>query len=189
MHIRYLWVAISAIAVVTGAILGVEELLSRGSNQVEKIFAGDRGSGLPVYVRSFVRQGPDAGWSTATNAEPGDQIQIMIAFENVSDEPFGAVVGNNLPKYLSYVDGSTLVQRSGEAHATPPFEDRITLGGVDVGRLGPGDKGSVTFRARVAPVRAYESCGAYDVRNVGIVRPVGDNEFYNTAKIVIGVRC
>ncbi len=57
--------------------------------------------------------------------------------------------------------------------------DNLTTGGIDVGRYSQGANGFVRFRARIASEDEL-SCGQTEYRNVGVVRPVGKNEYYNT---------
>jgi uncharacterized repeat protein (TIGR01451 family) len=145
-----------------------------------------------VSVNKFVRhQGEDANaWSTSTEAEPGDNLEYLIRFKNEGNTRLEDIaVGDNLPKYNSYVNGSTNLRNGANPNGIKITSDNITKGGIDVGDYMPGAVGYVWFTAKLDDKHAYEKCGVYDVRNVGVVRPKGMNEFYNTAIVKINVEC
>lgn len=145
-----------------------------------------------VSVNKYVRhtgEGADA-WSTATDAEPGDKLDYLIRFKNEGNTKLEDVaVGDNLPKYNSYVNGTTNLRNGANPNGLHISSDNITKGGIDVGNYMPGAVGYVWFTAKLDDKHAYEKCGVYDIRNVGVVRPKGMNEFYNTAKVKINVEC
>ncbi len=145
-----------------------------------------------VSVNKYVRhKGQDASaWKVSTTAKPGDELEYLIRFKNEGNTQLRDVkVGDNLPKYNSYVNGTTMLQNGENPNGVKITSDNITKGGIDVGHYNPGAVGYVWFGAKLDPISAYEKCGTYDVRNVGVVRPAGMNEFYNTAQVLIDVEC
>lgn len=145
-----------------------------------------------VSVNKFVRhkgQGSDA-WKTETTAKPGDKLEYMIKFRNEGNTQLNDVmVGDNLPKYNSYVENSTNLKNGANPNGLHITNNNITRGGINVGNYMPGAVGYVWFEAALDPIQAYPKCGVYDIRNVGVVRPAGMNEFYNTAIVKINVEC
>ncbi|MCA9328583.1 DUF11 domain-containing protein [Candidatus Saccharibacteria bacterium] len=145
-----------------------------------------------VSVNKYVRhvgQGA-ADWATSTTAKPGDDLEYLIRFKNEGNTQLNNVmVGDNLPKYNSYVDGSTMLSNSNHPSGIAITNDSITKGGINVGNYVPGAVGYVWFKADLDPIKAYEKCGTYEVVNVGVVRPEGMNEHYNTASVKINVEC
>jgi uncharacterized repeat protein (TIGR01451 family) len=144
-----------------------------------------------VAVNCCVRkagEGADA-WDTWTVARPGDELEFLVKFENASDRTLrNVVVGNNLPKYMAYVGGSTELRNGAFPSGTPIRSDNIVHGGINVGNYHPGAVGYARFTALVDPIAVYEKGGTYDLRNVGIVRPEGLTEHYNVAKVLLDVQ-
>ena len=146
-----------------------------------------------VSVNKFVRhagQGSD-DWTTSTNAKPGDLLEYMIRFRNEGNTRLeNVVVADNLPKYHKYIDGSTKLMSGAFPDGTDITSDNLTTGGIDVGNYAVGAVGYVMFQAELAPLAGYEKCNlTYDLRNVGIVKPEGMHEHYNTAQVLVRVDC
>ncbi len=148
-----------------------------------------------VSIDKYVREVGDSDWSTDISVDPGAELEYLIEVENTGGTNLENVaVGDNLPNYVAYVDGSTQY-----ANASTNFEprdlgsDNITTGGVDIGNYTPGSNAFVMFRADVDPVGAFDRCGEYVLRNVGIVRPFHDrelmNQFINTADVTVNIEC
>lgn len=145
-----------------------------------------------VSVNKFVRHkgGDVKDWKTTTNAVPGDQLEYMIRFKNEGNTTLSdVIVADNLPKYNKYVDGSTILTNTNYPSGTPIASDNITKGGINVGNYTPGAVGLVQFSVQLDGKEAYEKCGIYDIRNVGIVKPKDMVEYYNTAQVKIDVQC
>ncbi len=144
----------------------------------------------PVAVNAYVRHSGEGAseWRQLVVVRPGQRVEILIRFKNLGPETLKDVaVGNNLPRYTSYVNGSTRLRNGAHPSGLTLDSDNITRGGINVGNYGAGSVGYVLFRARLDPVTAYEKVGTYDLRNVGIVRPEGLNEVYNVAQILVEV--
>lgn len=148
-----------------------------------------------VAIDKYVREVGETDWSTDISVDPGAEVEYLIEVENTGGTNLENVsVGDNLPNYVSYVEGTTQY-----ANASTSFEptdlgsDNIVSGGVDIGSYTPGSNAFVMFRADIDPVGAYDYCGAYVLRNVGIVRPFHDrelmNQFVNTADVTVNVEC
>lgn len=148
-----------------------------------------------VSIDKYVREVGDTDWSTEISVDPGAEVEYLIEVENTGGTDLENVaVGDNLPNYIAYVDGTTQY-----ANASTNFEprdlgsDNIVSGGVDIGSYTPGSNAFVMFRADVDPIGAYDYCGDYVLRNVGIVRPFHDrqlmNQFVNTADIKVNIEC
>lgn len=148
-----------------------------------------------VEVDKSVREAGDDGWHNEINAEPGDELEYLIEMKNIGDTTLEDVaVGDNLPKYQSYVEGST---RYANASTGGEFQDlgsdNITRGGEDIGDYAPGANAFVMFEAQLDEHNQFETCGDYTLRNVGIIRPFHNdetmNQFLSTADVNVSVEC
>lgn len=129
-------------------------------------------------------------WTTKNSAKPGDKLDYMIRFENKGNTTLNnVVVGDNLPDYLEYVPGSTVVINGNNPNGIAAGTDNVYNGGIRVGNYKPGAAGYVVFTVRVNDMEAFEKCGTYTLKNVGVVRPEGMNEYYNTAWTDVSIEC
>lgn len=145
-----------------------------------------------VSVNKFVRHVGQtaADWKTSTTAKPGEDLEYLIQFKNEGNTQLNDVmVGDNLPKYNTYVNGTTMLRNGANPNGISITNDNVTKGGINVGNYLPGSVGYVWFKAKLDPATAFAKCGQYDIRNVGVVRPATMNEFYNTAQVLINVEC
>lgn len=145
-----------------------------------------------VSVNKYVRHvGEDSSaWATSTTAKPGDDLEYLIRFKNEGNtELKNVMVGDNLPKYNSYVEGTTMLSNGNHPNGIAIENDNISKGGINTGNYLPGAAAYVWFTAKLDEKPAYEKCGTYEVVNVGVVRPEGMNEYYNTASVKINVEC
>ncbi len=130
-------------------------------------------------------------FSVENTASPGDELEYRIRFENMGNTVLEDVmVGDNLPKYTSYVEDSTrLINMNTGAEGRDIENNNVTRGGINVGHYEPGSVGYVDLRAEIDPINVFEQCGIYTLHNVGVVRPDGMNEFYNTAHTDVEIPC
>lgn len=145
-----------------------------------------------ISVNKYVRHLGEgvSDWATSTTAKPGDKLEYLIRFKNEGNtELKNVMVGDNLPKYNSYVADTTMIKNSNFPDGVSAENNNVTKGGINTGNYLPGGAGYVWFTAVLDDVTAYEKCGQYEVVNVGVVRPEGMNEFYNTASVKINVEC
>lgn len=140
------------------------------------------------YVRN-VSEGEE-DWQLENKARPEDVLEYRIRFENKGNTTLESVnVGDNLPDYMSYVPGSTTIINSNNEDGVSAESDNVWQGGIRTGDYAPGAAGYVTFRVKVDPVNVFEQCGTYTLKNVGVVRPEGMNEYYNTAHTDVKIEC
>lgn len=157
---------------------------------VERSLIAEIRKNQPI-VKCYVRRRGQGTreWDTWAVARPEDILEFLIRFENPTDRAFRNVaVGNNLPKYLSYVEGSTELRCGAFPSGTSIESDNVIDGGIDVGHYEPGAVGYVMFSARVDPASAFERSGTHDVRNVGVVRPGDLAEQHNVSKVLLDVQ-
>lgn len=141
------------------------------------------------YVRN-VTENPDGEWKLKNEANPGDKLEYMIRFENKGNKTLNDVmVGDNLPKYTTYVEGSTELLNMNSGDWKDLDNDNVTRGGINVGHYEPNSTGYVKLKAEVSSVNVFEQCGTYTLKNVGVVRPKDMNEFYNTAHTDVEIDC
>lgn len=129
-------------------------------------------------------------WELKNTAVPGDKLDYMIRFENKGNTTLkNVIVGDNLPDYLSYVPGTTRIYTTNHPSGIAAESDNVYKGGINVGNYAPGSTGYVVFTAVVDSKNKFATCGVYTLKNVGVVRPEGMNEFYNTAWTDVRVEC
>jgi len=90
---------------------------------------------------------------------------------------------------VRYIDGSTIIYNGNNPDGVAAESDNVYQGGIRVGDYAPGAAGYVVFQAQVDPVNVFAQCGTYTLKNVGVVRPEGMNEFYNTAHTDVAIEC
>jgi uncharacterized repeat protein (TIGR01451 family) len=145
-----------------------------------------------VSVDKYVRPagGDSSDWTKDMTVEPGATVEYLIRFRNEGNETLNNVfVGDNLPDYHTYVEDSTMLMNGNHPEGTNVESNDITRGGINVGNYAPGANANVWFTAEIDDYGAYQYCGEYDLRNVGIVHPDGLNPYYNTARLVVDVEC
>jgi uncharacterized repeat protein (TIGR01451 family) len=140
------------------------------------------------YVRHLGETSAD--WSTHKTAKPGDTLEYMIGFENKGNVQLENVsVGDNLPKYHDYIEGSTKIYNAKYPGGQTVNSDNIVTGGIYVGDYNPGSNGFVIIRTILDPITAYEKCGNYELTNTGLVGADNNNTVYNTTKVTVTVEC
>lgn len=142
-----------------------------------------------VTVNKTVRDNAGGEWTTRLqDVKPGSKVDYQIRFENMGNTILEDVmVGDDLPKYHTYVEGSTKLMNTNYPSGVDIENDNITRGGINVGDYMPGSVGYVLFTAQIDDVNVFEKCGDYEVANRAAVRPAGMNEFENWANVVISV--
>ena len=139
-----------------------------------------------VQIVKTVRVKGTTTWSQTNTAKPGDTLQYQLAYKNTGNSTQNAVVlRDNLPPKMTYVAGTTQLKNDSGIKAVA---DGVTLGGLAVGNYGPGAAAYILFEVKV-PAADQLACGVTEFRNVGVVRPQGMNEFYNTAVTTVTKEC
>lgn len=129
-------------------------------------------------------------WKLTNSAKPGDKMDYMIRFENKGNTVLNdVIVGDNLPDYMKIIPGTTYIINGNHPQGVAAGNDHVVNGGIDVGDYNPGAAGYVVFSVQIDPVSKFAKCGIYTLKNVGVVRPKGMNEFYNTAWTNVRVQC
>lgn len=138
-----------------------------------------------VSITKQVRKVGETTWVTKNSAKPGDELEYLITFKNEGNTTLeSVVVGDNMPAHVTYVPGTTMLKNGSFPNGTKITSDKITDGGITLGNYAPGAVGYVWFRAKID---ASLAPGNYELKNVGIVRPKGMNEFFNTAITTVSV--
>jgi uncharacterized repeat protein (TIGR01451 family) len=127
-------------------------------------------------------------WTTSNTAESGDTLKYLISYTNTGNSVQNQVViRDNLPPKMTLVPGTTFL-----ADASHPggvkVGDTVNQGGISAGNFGAGANAFVTFEVKV-PDASQLACGVTEFRNVGVVRPAGMNEYYNTAITTVNRAC
>lgn len=139
-----------------------------------------------VSIDKFVRVKGQPNWTTTNTAKPGDTLEYQLAYKNTGNTVHNDVlIRDNLPPKMQYVAGSTKLKNSA---GTKSVADGVTTTGIVVGDYNPGAAAYVLFEAKV-PAADQLACGRTEFRNVGIARPEGMNEYYNTAITNVDKEC
>lgn len=139
-----------------------------------------------IKVDKTVRVKGESNWTTSNTANPGDTLEYQIAYKNQGNtEHESVVIRDNLPPRMTYVPGSTKLKNDSGVKSVA---DGVTQTGLSVGNYGPGAAAYVLFEVKV-PGEDQLECGVTEFRNVGVARPYGMNEFYNTAITKVEKEC
>lgn len=131
-----------------------------------------------IQITKQVRVKGTTAWTTTNTAKPGDSLEYQITYKNMGNTTHKSVViRDNLPPKMQYVPGTTMLANDSGVKSVA---DGVTTGGIIVGNYGPGAAAYVKFEVKV-PNADQLACGVTEFRNVGVARPEGMNEFYNTA--------
>ncbi len=140
-----------------------------------------------VSIDKQVRVLGEKTWTTENTAKAGDTVEYLITFKNQGNTTLNNVaVGDNMPAFVTYVSGSTMLKNGANPNGIKLNSDNITKGGIDVGNYTPGAVGYVWFQAKI---NDKLECGENVFKNVGLVRPEGMNAFYNTAITKVNMVC
>lgn len=138
-----------------------------------------------VSITKQVRKLGDTTWQTNIDANAGDTVQYLITFKNEGNtELQHVIVGDNLPPHESYLAGTTMLKNSANPNGIKISNDNVANGGIDVGNYTPGANGYVWFNVQIDPT---QPAGCNVLQNVGLVRPQGMNEIFNTATVKVCV--
>ena len=138
-----------------------------------------------VSITKQVRKLGDTTWQTDINANPGDKIEYLITFKNEGNTVLNhVIVGDNMPPNVTYINGTTMLKNGDNPNGLAITNDNVTKGGIDVGSYNPGATGYVWFQAQIG---TDLPAGCNSLQNVGLVRPQGMNEIFNTAIVKVCV--
>lgn len=142
-----------------------------------------------VKITKQVRVKGSTTWQTATTAKPGQTVQYLITYQNTGNTNQNkVVVRDNLPPKLALVPGTTYLKNTTNPNGVLYNSDLVTAGGIVIGDYKPGGGAYVWFDVKL-PTEANLACGNTSFRNVGIVKPEGMNEYYNTADVTVNKVC
>lgn len=142
-----------------------------------------------ITVDKQVRVKGSTTWTTENTAKPGETLEYMITYKNMGNtEQKNVVIRDNLPPKLSYVNGTTYLKNTTNPNGVLYNSDNIDKGGIVVGNYTPGAAAYVKFDVKI-PEESQLECGDTVFRNVGVVKPEGMNEFYNTATTTVNKVC
>ena len=142
-----------------------------------------------VSVNKQVRLKGTTTWASSITAKPGETVQYLITYKNTGNTPQNKVViRDNLPPKVTYVKGTTYLKNTTNPNGVLYNSDAVTTNGIVVGDYNPGGGAYVWFDATL-PTENQLACGPNQYRNVGIAKPEGMNEYYNTADVNITKKC
>ncbi|WP_299956899.1 hypothetical protein [uncultured Modestobacter sp.] len=143
----------------------------------------------PISVDTYIRTAGQEEWSRRVEARPGGVVEVMIRFENRGpDEAQSVVVGSNLPDYVRYLSGSTVMINTNYPSGTAASSNNVAAGGINVGSYAAGSAGYVRFDVEVDNAGAFEQLGTYSLRLVGVARPRSeDEEIWDVASIDVAI--
>ncbi len=127
---------------------------------------------------------PDDWTDELTDVSVGDIVEYKITVMNEGETAIGdIIVGDNLPPYLEYIQGSGTIYNAAYPSGTPAG-DNVTSGGVILKDIyNPGSGAHVVFQARVTEIT--ENCGVLTLTNVGLARTGSTTNIEDTANIVV----
>ncbi len=144
-----------------------------------------------VSVTKSVRALGTSTWKNTIDAKAGEVVQFMIAYKNTgTTEEDNVVVRDNLPPDTSLVPGTTYLKNSTYPTGLGKLStsDALATNGINITNYAPGGAAYVTFNVQL-PGDDKLQCGDNTFTNVGVVKPQGLSEFYNTAYVHITKTC
>lgn len=142
-----------------------------------------------VDIDKTVRVAGTKDWSTSNTAKPGDTLDYQIAYKNTGNTvQKNVIIGDNLPPKMKLVPGTTYLANATNPTGVKYNSDNITNGGINVGNYGAGANAYVKFQVKLPEAKDL-ACGTTEFRNVGVVRPEGMNEYFNTAITKVTKEC
>lgn len=151
------------------------------------VLARVRVPGVKIVKQVRVKGSPT--WTTSNTANPGDTLEYLISYTNTGNsQQKNVVIRDNLPPKMTYVPGTTYLANQTNPNGVKYNSDNIATGGIVVGDYGPSANAFVKFEVKIAPADQL-TCGMNEFRNVGVVRPEGMNEFFNTAMTQVTRTC
>lgn len=144
--------------------------------------------GVKIVKQSEVL-GQSNAWSNDNTAQPGDTLKYMITYQNTGNtDENSVVIRDSLPPAMTLVPNSTYLYNSNNPNGVFYNSDNITDGGIVIGDYLPGGIAYVVFEVKV-PAASAMACGMTEYRNVGVARPEGMDEYYNTAITDVTNQC
>lgn len=135
-----------------------------------------------TYVRPSGEPDVSEGWKLRTTASPDEVVRLMIRAENLSVATMvDMVFGVNLPGYVRYIPSSTVIYNMTHPQGIDAGSDNIAKGGINIGSYMSKSVAYVAFSVVVDRNAQFAKIGKYSLTFVGIARPFGRNETYNTA--------
>jgi uncharacterized repeat protein (TIGR01451 family) len=136
------------------------------------------GVSVDKYVRAV-----GGTFATSMTAKPGDTVQYEIAYKNTGNSTENnVIIRDNLPPNTTLVPGTTKLKNSTYPNGTLLNSDAVTTNGINITSYNPGAAGYVLFDVKM-PAEEKLQCGVNQFRNVGIAKPEGMSEYYNTADV------
>ncbi|MGB3023842.1 MAG: hypothetical protein WBB39_03490 [Candidatus Saccharimonadales bacterium] len=118
-------------------------------------------------VSKQVRKAGVTGWNETVTVNPGDQVEYLITYDNISDvQQNNVVLKDTLPAGTTLVNGTTYV-----ANGTNPsgvkVGDGIASGdGINIGNYAGHSVAYVKFTAQVATNDTLPACGLNALKNI-----------------------
>ncbi len=115
----------------------------------------------------------DQSYAKVIRANKGDVIEFYILVSNVNSSKYAnsTIILDKLPVGLSYYSGTTKIDNVISA-------DGITVAGINVGVLRPGEKKIITFQAIAGNI-----VGQYTLTNIAEARAENVNTVSDTATV------
>lgn len=108
---------------------------------------------------SVVRVDGSQRWQHDINAQPGDRIQLRLAYANDgTTDQNDVVLRNVLPREMVYIDGSSRLQNSSNPDALA-IGDGINAGGVNIGSYSANSNAFLYLEAEVSS----SACGELNI--------------------------
>jgi uncharacterized repeat protein (TIGR01451 family) len=147
---------------------------------------------MPDYeVQKQVRlEGQDkSAWTEKVTAQPGSTVEWKINFTNNGNTKLNdVVIGDQLPKDMTIVPGSTMIYNSNHPQGIAAGSDNVVSGGINIGNYNPASNGIVVFKAKVPAVDKIK-CGVNNLVNTGFARPGNMNTVNDKASVDVNREC
>lgn len=142
-----------------------------------------------IDVDKKVRVVGKSQWKDGNKARVEDTLEYQIKISNKGNTRLtNVLVGDNLPAYVSYVPGSTVITNKNHPNGDPVPSDNITTGGINIGNAGVGGVAYMSFKATLDSDK-FKKCGDYILKNVAVVDSDQTGPYEDAAKTTVNVEC
>ena len=117
-------------------------------------------------VEKQVREHGTSDWKESITAQPGQTVDYLVQYKNTgTTRQNDVVIKDQLPKGMTYVNGSTKVANSNNPNGIAVDDGITTESGINIGNYEAGANAFVMFSAKVKSLAELE-CGTNSLKNV-----------------------
>ena len=128
-------------------------------------------------------------WVEEYKAKPGETVDFLVEYKNTGEtEQSNVTLRDQLPKGLTYVNGSTKYGNATYPNGTKASDGITTSTGINVGKYAPGANAWAIFSAKVDENDKLEKCATNKLVNKATVS-TGGYKKEDEANVIVDKNC